>query len=610
MIREEDIREVRERTDLVELVGERVALRRKGRLWWGLCPFHQEKTPSFKVDPETGLFHCFGCGEGGDAFHFAMKVEGLDFVDAVRLLADRAHFELAEEARSRRGPSRNRLIQAHGVAQRHLAQWLLRGEEGARARDYLAGRGFHSDTARRFGLGWAPGGATLAVRLKKAGFSEDELVAGGLATRSEGGALTDRFRRRVMFPIRDSAGRVIAFGGRVIDDSEPKYLNSADTPIFRKSRVLYALDVAKEAIAASRTAIVVEGYTDAIAAHVAGMTNVVATLGTAFTEEHLRLLARFSDRVVLVFDADEAGMTAAERSLRFAGRYQALGKRLVSQVIEHGKMDVRVAVLPEGKDPADLVLEDIDAFQRAVQAAEPLVEFVLERRLREHDLTGVAGRLDAARDALQVVAGIDSPVAQQEYVVVLAGRLGLEPHTLQAELLRLVKPSQPAALAGHGPEVVDGSEAAVEREALAALVGRPELVALYADTLTLELFADPANRAVFGELLETPEARAEELAARLAGHPEAGAALAGALLSCQEADKLAERFEDILFRLKEFALGRQIDEAKARLLSAERAGQPIAEIQSTLWSLQQELHAWRRRCDGQDRRSGRSSSNE
>lgn len=605
MIREEDIREVRERTDIVEVVGERVTLRRKGRLFWGLCPFHQEKTPSFKVDPEVGLYHCFGCGEGGDVFGFMMKTEGLDFVDAVRLLAERAHFELTETVRTgpgQGGPSRMRLLDAHRVAQRFYAEQLMRAEEARLARDYLAGRGFHSEAARLFGLGWAPGGDSLVGELTRAGFSEAELLSSGLAVRSEAGHLGDRFRRRAMFPIRDTAGRVIAFGGRVLDDGQPKYLNSADSPIFRKSKVLYALDAAKQAITEEGSVAVVEGYTDAIAAHVAGLTNVVATLGTALTEEHLRVLARFARRVVLVFDADEAGLAAAERSLAFAGRYGVPGAGLIARVVDEGKLDVRVAVLPEGSDPADLLGRDPEAFRTTLAEAEPLVDFVLERRIAGRDLSAVSGRLDAAREALAVLADVESPVARREYLELVASRLQLEAHVLEAESRRMAGAGAGRARAAKeatGEPTTAGMpqpptpETLVERQALTALIHSPELAAEWGDVLREELFSDPDARAVWRELSGAGAPSAEELARRLSDRPAAAASLAGVLLGEEEAARLAGEFSDIVRRLKEFSLGRQIDEAKARLMSAERSGGPIDELQAELWELQRAQHEWR-----------------
>lgn len=610
MVRDEDIREVRDRTDVTDLIGERITLRRKGGLYWGLCPFHSEKTPSFKVDPDVGLYHCFGCGESGDAFTFVMKTEGLDFLDAVRFLAERAHYVIQEAASGRRGPDRGRMVDAHRAAQAFYTKLLTsgKGADESQAREYLGGRGIHSDTARRFSLGWAPGGTELVDTLTTAGFTPDELVQAGLAVRQEGGRVADRFRRRVMFPIRDTAGRVVAFGGRVLDDSHPKYLNSADSPLFRKGKLLYGLDLAKQAIQAERTAVIVEGYTDVIAAHVAGAANVVATLGTAFTEDHLRLLSRFADRVVLVFDADAAGLAAAERGLRYASEYGVPAEGLVASVVDQGKVDVRVAVLPEGKDPADLLGDDPGAFRAAIEAAVPLVDFAIERRVARHDVTSLSGRLEAAREALAVVAAIQSLPARQAYLERLSTRLNLEPHALEAELARVgpaVDMPRRAPTLGSATGAPGGvgapfagleetPEGRAEVQALTVVLHHRGLLAEYAEAFAGGLFSYEATRRVW-DAIEASEGDidARELVAGSASDPVASAALASLLLRSEDAARLAQDFAKIVRRLKEFALGRQIEELKARLAESERTGQGTRDVAAALWHLQQERHRLR-----------------
>jgi DNA primase len=368
------------------------------------------------------------------------------------------------------------MVEAHRAAQAFYMKQLTagKGPDETKAREYLANRCIHSDTARRFSLGWAPGGTALVNALTKAGFTADELVQAGVAVRQDGGRVVDRFRRRVMFPIRDTAGRAVAFGGRVLDDSHPKYLNSADSPLFRKGKLLYALDLAKQAIQAERTAVIVEGYTDVIAAHSASVGNVVATLGTAFTEDHLRLLSRFADRVVLVFDADAAGLAAAERGLRYASEYGVPTEGVVASVVDQGKVDVRVAVLPEGKDPADLLGDDPGAFRAAIDESVPLVDFAIERRVARHDVTSLSGRLEAAREALAVVAAIQSLPARQAYMERLATRLNLEPHALEAELAR-VTPAVEATARSTAPkaQVADGGSHGAGTP-FAALLETPE----------------------------------------------------------------------------------------------------------------------------------------
>lgn len=613
MISDRDIAEIKTRTDLVDLVGERVTLRRKGRLWWGRCPFHDEKTPSFKVEPDVGLYHCFGCGESGDCFSFVMKLDGLEFLDAVRMLADRAHYQL-EETPTKTGVKRARLMDAHRAAQRHYAKELMQASGAEEARRYLASRGFHSEMARRFDVGWAPGGRNLVEALGKEGFGSDELVAAGLAVRGDGGRLADRFRKRIVFPIADAAGRVIAFGGRVVDDSLPKYLNSADSSVFSKGRVLYALDKAKKSITASRTAIVVEGYTDVMAAHAAGVENVVATLGTAFTEEHLRLLGRFADSVILVFDADAAGLAAAERGLRFVSEYGLPSAGVVASVVDAGKVDVRVAVLPEGRDPADMLAEGPEVFEETLAAAEPVVDFAIARRLARHDLKDLSGRLEAAREALDIVQAMQSAPARTEYVRRIATQLHLQTEDLERELARGARARQTSSPTGGtskkratsddrvsgGTVAYEGEaeartpERLAEEEALAALLHRPALMAHYGDFLGSELFSWGSTRRVWEALKGAgPDAKAQEVVSALASERAAIAALASSLLAQTDVVGLADNFADILVRLKDFAIGRQIDDVSARMGRAERGGEPTDDIARELWELQRERHMWR-----------------
>ena len=348
-ISDEDVRRVRDATDLVSLVSERVVLKPKGRLHWGCCPFHAEKTASFKVDPATQLWHCFGCGLGGDAYGFLMRAENVDFLDAVRILADRGNIEIVEETGGAPRGHRERLIAANEAAWLYYHEVLTKSPDaGAReAREYLKKRGFGSEVAKRWRLGFAPGHGALVRHLAAAGFSAEEIVSANLGLKGDAGQLRDRFFKRVMFPIFDLQGRAIAFGGRVIGAGEPKYLNTQDTPAFHKSANLYAIDRAKASITSTGTAVVVEGYTDVIALHEAGLTNAVATLGTALTREHVRLLSRFAKRVVYLFDGDAAGLRAADRASEFIDSS-------ITPEAGRDRVELHVAVLPDGPGPGRL----------------------------------------------------------------------------------------------------------------------------------------------------------------------------------------------------------------------------------------------------------------
>ncbi len=349
-ITDEDVARVRDATDLVALINERVLLKPKGRLFWGLCPFHGEKTPSFKVDPATQLWHCFGCGLGGDAFGFVMKIDNVEFPDAVRLLADRANIELVEAEGGVPRGKKERLYAALETATEYYHRVLTgsRDSAPAEAREYLAKRGFTSEVAKTWRLGFSPGRGALVKHLSERGFTVEEMVEANLALRPDAGPAKDRFYGRIMFPIADLQGRVVAFGGRVLDKGEPKYLNTNDTPVFRKSANMYGIDRAKGSMTSTGTSVVVEGYTDVIALHEAGLTNAVATLGTALTQQHVKLLGRFSRRVVYLFDGDEAGMRAADRAVEFVDR-DVTTDAYASRVL------LDVAMIPDGKDPADFV---------------------------------------------------------------------------------------------------------------------------------------------------------------------------------------------------------------------------------------------------------------
>ena len=416
MITDEDKEKVRQATDFVQLVAETVELRQRGQEFWGCCPFHGEKSPSFKVNPNTGLWHCFGCGEGGDVFSYVQKRENLEFPDAIRYLADKAGIELSEERGGRRGPKRNRLVECLAEAQSFYATMLMRGRgegpDGARA--YFASRGFGGDVCRRWGLGYAPGRGALVRRLREKGFSPAEMIGADLAL-ERNGRPSDRFYERVMFPINDEMGRPIAFGGRVIGPKKDtaKYVNTRDTAVFNKGKHLFAYDRAKETMAATGEAIVCEGYTDVIAMHENGFTNAVAALGTAFRLDHIKLMERQRvNRLICMFDGDAAGQRAAERTIQFLDKTTA---------------ELRCVVLPNGQDPMEFLAEHPAAELRAIlDGARPLMDFVFEKRLAGVDL-GVPGqRVAAAAEMARVLAPLKGSVLMPEYAERLAAALSMD----------------------------------------------------------------------------------------------------------------------------------------------------------------------------------------
>ncbi|MCL6593966.1 MAG: DNA primase, partial [Alicyclobacillus sp.] len=426
------VEELRRRLDIVEVVSEYVHLRRSGRSYVGLCPFHNERTPSLSVSPDRQLYHCFGCGAGGTVIRFVMDAEGLTFTEAVIRLAERAQLPLpagfAEGVPAEDSSDHTRLLQAHQLAAKLYAYILMNTSAGVQALTYLETRGFTRQTMVEFALGYAPAGTdTLVQFLRKRGFSPAELVAAGLAVELDGRVL-DRFRHRVVIPIVDGQGRVVAFGGRALaDDAKPKYLNSPETAVFHKSALLFNLHAARKAIRQSRTAVLMEGYMDVLTAWQAGVHNAVASMGTSLTEQHARLLRRYADRVVLAYDGDTAGREAARRALA---------------VLTDTGLTVRVAQFPEGADPDDWVRQHGPAaLHEQLQQACTEVQFLLAEVRRTANLRGEAGRHDFLRQALAILAMRATPVERESELRRLSQEFHLSLESLQDEL-RLVAKEQ------------------------------------------------------------------------------------------------------------------------------------------------------------------------
>ena len=410
---------VRDAVDMVEVVSARTELRRAGAgTLKGLCPFHEERTPSFQVDPVKKLYHCFGCGAGGDVFRFVMETEGVDFRGALELLADRYGVALEREdedpAAAARRQRRERLYGLLARAADHYTRFLWDAAEAAAAREYLASRGLEEATLREFRVGYAPSAWDhMYVRSRQAGFTEDELLTAGLAQRSQRRpSLYDRFRARLMFPLCDLRGRVVGFGARALRESQlPKYLNSSEGELYHKGRHLFGADRSRAAAARAGEVVVVEGYTDVLALHQAGMPNAVGIMGTSMTEAQLAEAALLAPRVVLALDADAAGQEAMVRAARVAARRS---------------LDLRVVALPSGEDPADLVGgEGPDAVRARLAESVPFPRFEVERVLAAADLSTADGR-DRALERLRGVLGaLSAPLLREELVRLAAGRLGL-----------------------------------------------------------------------------------------------------------------------------------------------------------------------------------------
>ena len=531
LIKAEDVTQVKERSSIEDVVREHVTLRAAGPgSLKGLCPFHDEKSPSFNVRPLVGAWHCFGCGEGGDVISFVQKVEHLTFAEAVERLATKLgmelHYEEGGPPRSGEGlGKRSRLVEAHRVASEFYGAALVNLPEARAARDFLRERGFDRMAAEKFGVGFSPrGGEELTRHLRAKGFTDEEIVAGGLASRGRG--LYDRFRGRLMWPIRDITGDVVGFGARrLFDDDriEAKYLNTSETTIYKKSFVLYGLDLAKKAIARDRQAVVVEGYTDVMACQLAGIETAVATCGTAFGIEHIKVLRRIMRdepdlapaKVVFTFDGDAAGQKAAMRAF---GEDQ----RWASQCF--------VAVEASGKDPCELRQSGGDAAVLAlVEDAVPMFEFAVRTTLARFDLTGAEGRVRALGAVAPIVAGIRDRSLRPEYTRTVAGWLGIEVEQVATEVARATRIGARAAGpatgggSGTGSDSVTGREhahelgdghgdehafelarpdlrdpvVAAERQLLQAALQFPNLVdPVGFDTIAADSFSAPAHRGV------------------------------------------------------------------------------------------------------------------
>ncbi|HZA20310.1 MAG TPA: DNA primase, partial [Actinomycetota bacterium] len=463
-INEQDIDALRERADIVDIVSGYTTLKRSGgNTFKGLCPFHTEKTPSFTVDSARALYYCFGCGEGGNIYHFIQKVENLDFPGAAEWLARRVGFDLRyEEMRPgerKTSALKLRIIAANEAAARFFHESLMSAPEASDARRYLGGRGFDREVADRWRLGFAPGRNSLTTRLLSAGFTQEELIAADLARKSErDGSLYDTFRGRVIFPTWNLQGDVVGFGARALGDAQPKYLNSSETPVFQKSRLMYGLDRAKSAMGRGEPAVVVEGYTDVIALHEAGIGTAVATNGVALGEGHFEVLKKFTQRAVLMFDADEAGRGATERG--FALQFR-LG------------LDVLVAPLPEGGDPADVVTKDgAERIRKVIEEAQPLMEFKLEQSIARLPLDTPEAKGRSVREVAEVLGWHPDPVARHEYAFMVARRIGVEADVVHRALNE--RRTQSVQGEGGGVERPRGGRlpghVKVEREALRLLL--------------------------------------------------------------------------------------------------------------------------------------------
>jgi DNA primase len=507
------IETVKERTDIVDLIGASVPLRQAGRSFKGLCPFHQEKTPSFVVYPESQSYHCFGCGKSGDIFTFVMETEHLDFRDALKQLADRAGVQLESQIQQRRDPERDRererLIELNERAAAFFSNILWTSTAATEARAVLERRGVDRRTAERFGIGFAPDSFdALKTHFLGREVSEEELVAAGLLTRrEEDGRTWDRFRHRITFPIRTRDGRIVGFGARAMGDANPKYLNTAQTAIFDKRSLLYALDKAYDAIRRLKTVVIVEGYMDAIAAHQHGYDNVVASMGTALTPSQVSAIRRYVETVYLALDADAAGQLATLRGIEAMRESFADDERVE---VRPGNLvrfertlgaEIRVVVLPHGKDPDEFIRADPGQWPAALEAAIPLVEYVLT-----HSLSTVEGSPSARARALQEVAvpvlrEVGDPVVLSHYVAMTARLLGFKDTEVHAAVLRGPSVRRDTRTAARSVAVERPAAHDPERYLIALLLKHPQAAQQHVASIDPEDVLDTRHRLILAAVM-------------------------------------------------------------------------------------------------------------
>jgi len=568
---EDLLEQVRGANPIYDVVSDYVSLKKSGRNYMGLCPFHGEKTPSFTVNQERQIFHCFGCGEGGNVIGFIMKREGVTFPEAVRFLAARRGISLPEYSPGRPEEKglKERLLAVNAAAA-GLFKVNLLGPAGRQALAYLERRSITLATREEFGIGWAvPGRDVLGRELAQKGFSQQELLQAGLSAQRETGGVVDRFRARVVFPIHDVAGRVVAFGGRLLAAGEPKYLNSPETPLYHKSNVLYGLHRAKEFIRREGVGVIVEGYFDLITAVQAGVTNVVATSGTALTDGHAALMRRFAERWVVVFDGDAAGIRAAKRSL---------------EIFVANGLFARGVLLPDGADPDSFIrAQGVAAFNGLVEKAEDLMDFFLHRTVQEHRLDTIEGKVTAVRETVPLLAKVRDRVAQADYLARAAQRLGVKEEVLWSE----VRGAGAKGTPGPGASVASATlqpvttqrPRAEESMFVQALLAHPALAGELCGGIDLDEIENEDCRAIVGKVVALLDrGGADGLAGRLQFDDERQTRMATAWLAdpgpfAEEADaRRAAR--ECLARIRGRRQDRESKLVQEQLCSPEAAVNP------------------------------------
>lgn len=577
LIPEETVQEVLLRADIVDVLGDYVTLKKGGANYKGLCPFHNEKTPSFTVSPGKGLYYCFGCQASGNVARFLMQHENLSFPDAVRLLAVRYGVNIPEPTSNQRADALKPFYTLHQAATNFFHQCLLHDPAAQPARMYCRERRMSSDVATRFALGYAPDAwDRLGREMRRQGFAEALLVQSGLVvSRDRKPGVYDRFRNRLMFPIYDRLGRPIGFGGRHLGHTEalhvPKYLNSPETPIFHKGRVLYGFHLAKQAIRQQQRAVIVEGYTDVIACHQHDVGHVVGTLGTALTERHVEMLRGLLKDVTLLFDGDAAGGAAAERGI---GLLLAAGIR------------VRVVELPQGEDPDSFLRQHgKTAFLRYVDEAVTFVEYLLARAKRFHDIQTPTGRADCVARILPLLRQVENQVEQWGYLTLLAKNLGLPVEVLQREMGGRSAIRSPGATKPRPPSVVTRPTpplSPVEYDLLKLMLHDPSALEQVQQQIAVDDFQEPILRDLYALLLRVASGGEADIFANMLEHvngdvPRQLLARMATESAVDDAATRRKMLEDYIARVQQQKLQARLRQLQVSIREAERAGDTDAQ---------------------------------
>ncbi len=592
------IDEVKQKLDIVEVIGQYTKLTKAGRNFKAMCPFHNEKTPSFFVFPERQSWHCFGaCSTGGDVFSFVMKKEGLDFGEALRLLADRVGVRLPSEIE--KGPDKDekdKLFQANEAAAQYYHNLLLNSPAGEKAKSYFISRGLSLKSITDFQLGFSPNAwETLKLYLLEKGYSETEMLAAGLILKTDEGKTYDRFRNRLMFPIRDAKGRTAGFSGRVLDDSLPKYMNSPQTAVFDKSGTIYGIDMASQIIRRQDLAVIVEGYMDVIVAHQYGFSNVVASMGTAITEKHVNILKKLTKNIALALDPDAAGEEAMLRCVEYENSLNT---------------EVKIMILPAGKDPDEVIKDNPNTWQSSVEKAVPVIDYTIDMTVSRQDISTASAKSQVANNLLSIIAKASDSIRRDHYLTKLSKLTGISYTTLESALKVYLKPkpqkrgAEPAAPALLQTMVSNSRE----EYCLALLLQYPELKN-QDEGLLPDYFQNTENREIYKAWLETDDliSLKEKL------DPAFREKLGELLARQQHQNRTTDRYHDYVLRLRRDFLQSQqvireeifniVRQSEGKGADIERLKQEGIELNNQLQAVSVELGQTKRRTENGNRRN-------